>query len=87
MLLGEGEVLGVVGEEGSAGEEKGGGGEDLEQLVEGADEGGALLEELEGGVDVEDEGDDVLREVFRDAVELEGGRFSLRDPGVMRYGG
>ena len=72
MLLSDNKVFGVVGEEGVAGEEEGRGGKDLEELVEGVDEGGALLEELEGGVDMEDEGDDVLGEVFRDAVELKG---------------
>lgn len=70
VLLGDDEVLGVIGEEGVAGEEEGGCGEDLEELVEGVGEGGPLLEELEGGVDVEDEGDDVLGEVLCYAVEL-----------------
>lgn len=73
VLLGSDEVLGVVGEESVAGEKEGRGREDLEKLVEGVDEGAALLEEFEGRVDVEDEGDDVLREVFRDAVELAAG--------------
>lgn len=72
VLLGDDEVLGVVGEEGVAGEEESRGGEDLEELVEGVGEGGPLLEELEGGVDVEDEGDDILGEVLRYAVELGG---------------
>lgn len=70
VLLGDDKVLGVVGEEGVAGEEEGRGGEDLEELVEGVGEGGPLLEELEGSVDVEDEGDDVLGEVLCYAVEL-----------------
>ena len=71
VLLGGDEVFGVVGEEGVAGEEEGGGGEDAEELVEGVGEGGALLEEFEGGVEVEHEGDDVVWEVLGDAVELE----------------